>query len=276
MKAWGSKKIMRGDDVPPLEPWLIDEFRGASVQRPHYHPERQQPDTAETATAVAEAESAQTEPAEPEVEVAEPQVDLEAELAAARQAGHQEGYRTGHDAGWREGYGAGEQAGKEAGLQSGQAQGLQQGRAEAADEVSRFRDLLGVLESTVAAYENRLAVPIQDLAIAIARQMLRTTLAVEPERIQAVIREALASLPELQPPLRLELHPDDVALVHALFAQDAEIGQWRFEADPQIERGGCRISNAVAEVDLTLPARWRRIVGALGRQDAWTEADEQG
>jgi len=38
-----------------------------------------------------------------------------------------------------------------------------------------------------------------------------------------------------------------------------------------MERGGCRIESANSEIDATLDVRWKRIVAALGRDDAWLE-----
>jgi flagellar assembly protein FliH len=38
-----------------------------------------------------------------------------------------------------------------------------------------------------------------------------------------------------------------------------------------MERGGCRFLTGSSEIDATLENRWRRIVAALGRDDAWLD-----
>jgi flagellar assembly protein FliH len=278
MKAWGSKKILRGEDVARLETWRMDQFSGSSVQRPHVRaePVPVEAPIAQPAPVLAagEVDGMESGDASRPADEVIPIGPTPEEIEAIRAAAHQEGFGMGHEAGRQAGYAVGEQAGREAGHAAGHASGLEQGRQAAAVEVDRFRTLLAQLESAVQGYEARLAQPIMDLSLAVAKQVLRTTLSLEPERIQAVIREAINSLPELQGPLRLDLHPEDVSLVHGLFADGFEIGQWRFEADETIERGGCRISNPTIEVDLTLPVRWRRIVEALGRDDAWTDQND--
>jgi flagellar assembly protein FliH len=272
MKAWGSKKIFRGDDVAQLETLSMDQFSGPSVQRPFLRSDSLPPSPVEPADAAPEI-VADSEPTDQGLLEPAPQVEMPSQAAidVILEAARAEGYQAGHEEGRRAGYALGEKNGHDAGFRAGQAEGNAQGRAEAAADLAQFKAILRQLESVVQEYEAALTKPIIDLAIAISRQVIRTSLAVEPERMQAVVREALNSLPELQPPLKFELHPDDAALIHAMFNDAPGIGQWRFEHDASIERGGCRIGSASVEVDLTLPVRWRRIIESLGRDDSWAE-----
>ncbi|GAB3265007.1 flagellar assembly protein FliH [Chitinimonas naiadis] len=273
MKAWGSKKIIRREDLPEVALWQVDQFSGASVQRPHVLvPEPL--DSEEPAIAPVELEAELPESVEPEVRqvpMVEPE-ELERLKSETRDAAYQSGYQDGRQQGQSDGETAGREAGYAAGFEAGQAQG----RQVAGEEVARFMALSEQLGQEVAAYEARLAEPIRDIAIAVARQVLRTSLAVEPEKMLAVIREAINSLPELQGPLKLELHPDDIALVKSMLADDSTAAQWRFEAMPEMERGGARISHSTVELDLTLPNRWRRIVEALGSDEPWQIDDDSG
>ncbi|QNM98288.1 flagellar assembly protein FliH [Chitinimonas koreensis] len=267
MKAWGSKKIFRREELPPLEPWQVDHFGGASVQRPHLFREEPPPPPEYEPTIVAEEPDAGVPEPEPAGPTA-PMIGVN-ELEALKTSARDEGFQAGHAAGQEAGYAEGEQAGREAGYAAGFEAGQQKGRDAANAEVARFQALLAHLDAAVVGYETGLAKPILDIALAVARQMLRGTLAAEPERVLTVIRDAINALPELQGPLRLELHPDDLALVQTLLGGETTPGNWRLEPNPDIERGGCRIGNANVEVDLTLATRWQRVVESLGRQDGW-------
>lgn len=285
MKAWGSKKIIRREELPELElaPWQVDQFSGSSVQRPHierYAPEPVLP-TAEVAELPPEqdiaallAEVVSGESAVlPEAAVEVPPPSEEETLAALRSAAHQEAYQAGYAEGLEAGRAAGDAAGREAGYAAGLETGQTHGRAAAQLEVEQFQTLLAGLEQARQAYEAEMAQPILEIALAVARQMLRTTLAAEPERILALIRDALNSLPELQGNLRLELHPDDLALVQAMLVNETVSGQWRLEPNADISRGGCKISSANLDLDLTLASRWQRIVEALGRGEISLDGD---
>ncbi|MBL8508376.1 MAG: flagellar assembly protein FliH [Chitinimonas sp.] len=270
MKAWGEKKIIRREDVPPLEPWHMTQLSGTSVQRPHVYvpevvPAEQEPvaeQAVEESTVVAEAEISMV-----------PMI-AEVELDQLKLAAHQEAYADGHAQGRQAGFAEGEVAGREAGHAAGYAAGLQVGRQEAEAEVQHFKLLVSQLATAVADYEDALAQPILDIALAAARQMVRQQLSQSPESLLTVVREAINSLPELQGPLKLELHPDDLALLQTLLAGELATLQWRLEPVAEMERGGCRISNASVELDLSLSGRWRRIVEGLGRSDPWVADDE--
>ena len=268
MKAWGSKKIFRSAELPDVEPWHVGEFSGASIQRPHRHV-----DVAPEPEPAPVEEPVEAEVDVPEVEVMppEPEVSVEDQLIALRNEASENGYASGFERGRESGHAAGFGEGRAAGLAEGHTQGLQAGRAEAQEEVARFNQLLGSLQTAISGYESTLAQPITDLALAIARQMVRTTLTNQPEHVLAVVREALNSMPELQGMPRIEMHPDDIAMLQSIMPTEATSGQWRFEPNTGIERGGCVISNASVEVDLTLANRWRRIVTMLGRDDAWLD-----
>ncbi|MBV8656274.1 MAG: flagellar assembly protein FliH [Burkholderiales bacterium] len=271
MKAWGSKKIFRGAEVPVVEPWQVGEFTGASVQRPHRHVQptpEPEPMPVELPEAPPEL-NAEPETAEP----APPEVSLEDELAQLRNTASESGYSNGFERGRESGHAAGFEEGRAAGMADGHAQGLQAGRSEARDEVARFNALLTGLQTAITGYESTLAQPITDIALAVARQMVRTTLTNQPEHVLAVVRDALNSMPELQGMPRIEMHPDDIAILQTIMPNEAATGQWRFEPNTAIERGGCIISNTSVEVDLTLANRWRRIISMLGRDDAWLDED---
>ena len=121
--------------------------------------------------------------------------------------------------------------------------------------------------------DQQLAQQVLDVALEVARQMLRTALDLKPELVLPVVQDAIRSLPVLGEERRLSLHPLDAALVRDLSGESLKASGWIIVEDASMARGGCVVSTSHGEVDATLDARWRRIVGALGRDDGWLEHD---
>lgn len=156
---------------------------------------------------------------------------------------------------------------EEEGRNAGYAAGLAEGRAHA----QRIAALAQRLEQAVAQFEPQAADALAGLALAVARQMLKTDVEGRRNALVAVLRESLAALPDgLRRPL-LILHPADVALVRAQLGDALERGNWALVEDHRVEPGGCRLDAAEAGVDATLATRWARVCAALGAEGTWTD-----
>ncbi|MEO0421409.1 MAG: flagellar assembly protein FliH [Pseudomonadota bacterium] len=152
------------------------------------------------------------------------------------------------------------------------AQGLQEGREEGAREVRKdllaahrrealrleaFLDALGqpLAEVTASVEKEILA-----LVVAMARQIIRRELKTSPDEIVGTVRDALGQLPIANREVRVELHPEDAALIRDRL-QDRQQGtkRWTIVEDPLIARGGCRVTSDDSLIDATLDSR----IGAL-------------
>lgn len=147
----------------------------------------------------------------------------------------------------------------------GYAAGLQEGRAV----LARLAAVLQALDAQVAGFEERYAVHVTDLALEVARQMLRTDVSARRQSLLPVVREALRSLPEGLRRPHLVLHPADVALVRGELGDELTRGHWAIVEDHRIEPGGCRIDSESGDVDATLGTRWKRLAASLGREAPW-------
>ncbi|WP_293935189.1 FliH/SctL family protein [Iodobacter sp.] len=143
--------------------------------------------------------------------------------------------------------------------------GLEAGRLVAEDEVNRLRAVLASVESTLQKAEAVLANEVLDLAVVIARQMVREELNDSPERLLPIVREALASMPAARSPSRVFLNPEDLTAISAMLGGEMPSDTWRFLADAHMQSGGCRIETPDSAVDLSLPVRWQNILRVLGR-----------
>lgn len=166
-----------------------------------------------------------------------------------------------HQAAWEEGY--------RLGLEEGRREGFAAGSAEGRVYVERLKALAEALDVERLRQDERLVQELLDLALAIARQMLRTALQVKPELILPVLREAMANLPTLTGNTRLLVHPDDAPVVRDFLASEHAHLSWKVVEDTSLRPGGFRIENAHGELDARLETRWQDIVRALGTDTAW-------
>lgn len=168
-----------------------------------------------------------------------------------------------HQEAWREGYAMG--------LEEGRRAGMEQGSREAVLYMRRIQELSEALDTERVVQDEQLAREVLDLALVVARQMLRAALFVKEDLLLEVIREALANLPTLSGPMQLAVHPDDVAQVREWLASEQGHGNIRVLGDPNLEHGGFRFLSPNSEMDGNIASRWREIVACLGTDVRWLE-----
>jgi flagellar assembly protein FliH len=172
-----------------------------------------------------------------------------------------------HDQGYDQGYAEGMEAGRAAGY----AEALEQGRAQAAQELEHLKAIAVTFGGAVAQADETIAHEVLDLALNLARGMLRTALAVKPELVLPVVQEAIGYLPVFQQPAKIMLHPEDAELVREHIGEELDKSGWRVVHDGAVTRGGCRIDTPQNQIDATAEARWSRLTHALGKNVEWLE-----
>lgn len=164
-----------------------------------------------------------------------------------------------------------QQQGYAEGYEQGRAAGLETGRAEAAREAMRLRQVADAFGSEVARVDEAVAGDMLDLALDLAKAMLKTALKVRPELVLPIVGEAIRYLPNVEQPALLVLHPQDADIIRSHMADELAKAGWRVTEDPQMEPGGCRIETASNQIDAAPAVRWQRIADALGKQSDWLE-----
>jgi flagellar assembly protein FliH len=157
------------------------------------------------------------------------------------------------------------------GFEQGRAAGLQAGRAEAAQEAMRMAKIAEAFGSEVARANEAVADDMLNLALDLAKAMLKTALKARPELVLPIVGEAIRYLPSVQQPALLVLNPQDAEIVRSHMKDELDKAGWRIAEDLQMERGGCRVETASNQIDATPPVRWQRIADALGKQVEWLE-----
>ena len=172
--------------------------------------------------------------------------EIERLFQQARQAGHAEG----HAAGYSSGYG--------------------EGQVVARKEGARLVDLTAKLDTAMNQFDQKVAKDLLDLALDVARQIIRQALAVKPELLLEVVRETLAQMPHVH--VTIQLHPEDASLVRSYLGDQLSHAGHRIHEDRRLARGDCMLESGGSLLDATLATRWRRTVENLGSDAGWLPA----
>lgn len=179
-----------------------------------------------------------------------------------------------------------------AGHAEGLAAGTEQGKAEGREQAARtfdeqFARIGRALAEATDLVNNRkgrmLAEARQDmvaLALAVAEKVVRCRLAADTDACRRTA-EAAVELAGRATRLRLHVSPEDLQTLQEFAPKLAEgltaDGEVQVTADPEIERGGCRLiawrdNGQAAEIDARIQTQLDRIAAEmLGKQDAVNE-----
>ncbi|GJI93089.1 flagellar assembly protein FliH [Duganella hordei] len=171
------------------------------------------------------------------------------ELEAIREEARKDGYDEGHAA--------------------GHADAMAAGKIASAEELEHVRAIAANFNNALHDADQLIANDVLELALQLAKGMLKNALQVKPELILPIVRDAIEYLPVLQQPALLVLHPDDAAVVRAGIGEELDKGGWRVVEDPHVGRGGCKVDTASNQIDATAAGRWQRLSHALGKEVDW-------
>ncbi len=167
--------------------------------------------------------------------------------AAEIESIQKQAYDEGHESGYRDGY----------------EKGLADGEAEIRRKAEAFQTLIQALDTPFDDLDEQVIEQTAQLAIAVARQIIRRELHMDPGQVIAVVREALKSLPVMARKIRVFLHPEDAVLVREVLSlHDGDDGSqtWRIIEEPLLSRGGCKINSENSTIDATVETRLQRVI----------------
>ena len=155
-----------------------------------------------------------------------------------------------------------EEAHREAFAQ-GLAEGRAAGQAEIRVQVERLEAMLHDLTQPFEVLDEEVERELLTLAMALARQIVRRELKADPTQIIGIIREAIGALPVAAREIRVQLHPEDAAIMRQHLAPTESERAWTIVEDPMMARGGCRINTLTSRIDARLETRLGTIVSEL-------------
>lgn len=184
---------------------------------------------------------------------AEPTADQwRQQVATARQAGYQEGYRDGLAA----------------------LEGFKQGFA--AQTTAQVGKLLAAFDEQLSALEQDMAATVARTAALLARQVLRQEMAAQSTAagspspsghasyIAALAQEAVNAVLMSARQMVVRVHPDDLPLVAQGAAETLAARGARLVADTSVSRGGVMIDSDVGTLDASLESRWAQAAASVG------------
>ncbi|MCG6969884.1 MAG: flagellar assembly protein FliH [Gammaproteobacteria bacterium] len=170
------------------------------------------------------------------------------------------------------------QAYKEAfdeGLSKGYKEGLAKASAELEQQIQLFKTALAQLSEPFAQLDAEVEQQLTELAIAIARQLVRREIKTDPGQIVAIVREAVLALPSATKKTYVYLHPEDLELVKTKLATSEPESHWRFMEDPILSRGDCKVLTDSSSIDATVERRLASLAAnLLGGEREQDSADE--
>ena len=169
--------------------------------------------------------------------------------------------QTLHKAAYDEGFNMGRGEGRTQGYKEGRAQA----EAESRQQFNQLAALFNALANPVEQLDEELEHSVAELTLAIARQLVRREIKIEPGEIVAVVREAVRALPISARNPTIYLHPEDMQLVRNALSLGDDENSWRLEEDLLLTRGDCRVETESSYIDATIEARLSAIaVNMLG------------
>lgn len=224
--------LIRADDLPPFERWLLPSFDPVQLVPAKEKDPEPQPEPEPQATVE-----------EVPVEAVQP-ITLE-ELEAIRQEAYNEGFATG----------------EKDGFHAGQLRARQEAEARLNEQLARLEQLMGHLLEPIAEQDQALEGALVDLVTHVAREVIQRELRTDSSQLQVILSEALGLLPMGAGNLRIHVNPQDFELVKALRERHEE--SWKIIEDASLEPGGCRVESQNSLVDATVETRLKQAMAQL-------------
>lgn len=139
-------------------------------------------------------------------------------------------------------------------VEDAHARGRSEGQREAERQLATERDRLAQTIACVSGLRQRVLAEaerdVAQLAVGMARRILHREVQLDPDILLAMARVALGRLGD-RVAATVHLHPAD----HIALSGRCSEGTLVLASDPDLLRGGCRVSSASGEIDLGIDAQ---------------------
>lgn len=158
------------------------------------------------------------------------------------------------------------------GLEQGRLEGFAAATAQRQSQMQSIARVLADLRARFGELESQGADALLDLALEIARQVVRREIHIRRDAVLPALREAVAMVVDQQAHPRVHMNPHDFDAIRADLDADGLLKGCRFIPDAQVGPGSCRVETGLSEIDARLATRWRRVVtDALGIDHPWPD-----
>jgi flagellar assembly protein FliH len=144
------------------------------------------------------------------------------------------------------------------GFAEGEAAGVRKCTARVDGELERLARSMADLAGFRDRFRRESEEDLVNVALAIARRVLRRELAVDPEAVLGLVKVAMEKV-SLRDVHRIRLHPDDLPVVKAHLERIQAPAAIQVEADPGLERGAVLFETSRGSLDVSIDTQLRHI-----------------
>ncbi len=155
------------------------------------------------------------------------------------------------------------------GMQEGFAVGMAKAKEYCAKEQQQFIAVASAFEQALEKADQHMEEAVLDLALDVAKLMLKTKINADPEVILPVVRDAIHYLPNVEKPAFIVVHPEDARILRDQLGEELAEQSWQIQEDGNIERGGCLVETGENQINASNETRWKRISDALSKSNDW-------
>lgn len=150
----------------------------------------------------------------------------------------------------------------EEGYRKGVEEGLREGKEKVDQLCLQLQQLLEQMSEQRHTFLKEAEEQILQVAIAIAERIVKKAIQVDKEVAISNIREALKRI-EAEEELIIKVNPDDMKVVtfykERLKEEAKGVGELKIEADPSIQKGGCRLYTRFGFLDADIPTQFQAL-----------------
>ena len=156
-----------------------------------------------------------------------------------------------------------QQQARQEGFEQGLQQGREAGQQEFAERLAYLEGIVASLDKPFEDLDQSVEQQLAELAMLVARQLVRRELQTEPGQVIAVVREALGALPLSARNVRLAVNPEDAAMIREALSLRDEGQAIQVVDDPVQSRGGCRVLTDSSQINATVESRLNAVIAAV-------------
>lgn len=185
------------------------------------------------------------------------------EIEAMQKLAYEEAFAQGKEEGLKQGYDDGYQQGHQLGYDTGLQKGYDENLEKLTSKAGLLAGLMETLSEPFKQLDEEVEKELISLAIAMANQIIRREIKLNPGEVVAAARAAIKVLPLSAQKINLYLHPEDAELVRTALALDEMATAWSIVEDPIITRGGCVVKTEVSVVNATIEHRLAAVIANM-------------
>lgn len=149
------------------------------------------------------------------------------------------------------------------GFQSGHKEGFAAGKLEAQEIIANLVSVADQMAQPYRELDETVTRELAQMAMVLAKQIVRRELSVDTQIIEGLVEEALATLYKLDGETVIFLNPADAKLLQDFAPESLEGKDWKIVEDANLQPGGCQVKTPTSFVDASVEKRIESVFAGL-------------